>query len=227
MLRAIIFDCDGVLVDTEPLHLRMFQRVFAEEGLALTEAEYEERYLAMDDRGCFTAVLTDRGACVTEERVHDLIRRKSVYFEETMRESAPTFPGVVEFVRAAAKECPLAIASGALRQEVVFAVESLGARDCFQVIVAAEDVVNGKPDPEAYLTAMARLNEQVSFPTPLAAAECLVVEDSFHGVEAAKRAGMFCLAVTNSYPAEKLGHADWAVARLDELQLGQAKEAMK
>jgi HAD superfamily hydrolase (TIGR01509 family) len=225
MLRAIIFDCDGVLIDSEPVHFLMFRKVFAEEGITLTQADYEAKYLAMDDKGCFTAVLRDRGERASGERVAGMVRRKAVYFEQAMRADPPTFPGVAQFIRAAAARYLLAIASGALRREVEFAMDGIGVRDCFRVVVAAEDVTRGKPDPEAYLTAMAGLSRLEAAGGPLRPEQCLVVEDSFHGVEAAKRAGMLCLAVTNTYPADKLSRADWVVARLDEFDLRAAEKA--
>lgn len=221
MLRALIFDCDGVLVDSEPVHLSLFQKVLAEEGVTLTEEEYKASYLAMDDRGCFTAVLQDNGRTVTAEGLADLIRRKARYFVEAMSGEPPTFPGVADFVLAAAASYPLAIASGALRHEVEMAVDGLGLRHCFQALVAAEDVEKGKPDPEAYLSARDRLSAESVGGPPLRSDECLVIEDSLHGVEAAKGAGMFCLAVTNSYPAGSLRMADRVVSSLSEVDLEQ------
>ena len=221
MLRALIFDCDGVLVDSEPVHLSMFQKVLAEEGVTLTEEDYKANFLAMDDRGCFTAVLEHNERSITREGLADLIRRKAGYFEEEMSGRPPTFPGVVDFVQAAARSYPLAIASGALRHEVEMAIDGLGLRKCFQVLVAAEDVAKGKPDPEAYLAARDELNARSVKGPRLRSEECLVIEDSLHGVEAAKSAGMFCLAVTNSYPAESLRKADWVVSSLSEFDLDQ------
>ncbi|MBI2190788.1 MAG: HAD family phosphatase [Planctomycetes bacterium] len=226
MLRALIFDCDGVLVNSEPVHFRAFVRVLSESGVSLTESEYLERYLAMDDRGCFQAVFHDRGGRVEGEELVRLMDRKSAYYAQEMQAQAPTFPGVVEFVRGSALRHPLAIASGALRHEVEQAVRLLGIRDCFRCLVTAEDVARGKPDPEAYRTACVRLNALLRPARPIRPAECLVVEDSFHGVRAAKNAGMRCMAVTNSYPAEKLSEADWVVARLGELHLRHLAEAM-
>jgi len=221
MLRALIFDCDGVLVDSEPVHLSMFQKVLAEEGVTLTEEDYKASFLAMDDRGCFTAVLQHNERTVTREGLADLIRRKACYFEEAMSGRPPTFPGVVDFVRGAAMVYPLAIASGALRHEVEMAIDGLGLRECFRVLVAAEDVMKGKPDPEAYLAARDELSAMYVKGPPLRSEECLVIEDSRHGVEAAKSAGMFCLAVTNSYPAESLTRADRVVSSFAEFDLEQ------
>jgi HAD superfamily hydrolase (TIGR01509 family) len=209
-LRAVIFDFNGVIVDDEPLHLELFQRVMAEEGVSLTEEAYREKYLGYDDRGCFIAALSDAGRN-DSDRIDQLIARKAAYYQDTIKERCPLFPGVIELVRRLAESFPLAIASGALRDEIELVLGRGGIRDRFRVIIAAEDVSVCKPDPEGYLKALAALNASGPEKQPN---ECLVIEDSIAGIEAAKRAGMRCLAVTNSYAAEELREADWIVSSL-------------
>jgi HAD superfamily hydrolase (TIGR01509 family) len=221
MLRAIIFDFNGVIIDDEPLHLELFRRVLGEEGLGLTDADYHEKYLGYDDRGCFVAALTDAGraqAAAEATFINGLIARKAVYYRQAIDERL-LFPGVVEFVRRAARRFPLAIVSGALRPEIELVLGRGRIRDCFSVIIAAEDVSECKPHPEGYLKALAALNAHPSAQTAIQPAECLVIEDSVAGVEAARRAGMRCLAVTNSYRAEELAGADWVTASLAECEL--------
>ena len=212
MLRAIIFDCDGVIADTEPLHLAMFQRVLEQEGIELTREEYYGKYLALDDRSCFTTIHRDRGVPISREKLARLIEQKADFLEPVMRDRLHIFPGVVEFIREAWLRYPIAVASGALRHEVELVLHHAGVRTCFQVIVAAEDVVMGKPDPEPFLNACAQLSaSQVESFGPH---ECLVIEDSMPGVRAAHLAGMRCLAVTNSYPEDRLVDADRVVHSL-------------
>jgi HAD superfamily hydrolase (TIGR01509 family) len=130
------------------------------------------------------------------------------------------YPGVVEFVKKAQGWYRLAIASGAFRGEIKFALDKAGLRQAFPVIVSAQDVKNSKPHPEAFLLALQQINEKhpVPFP-PVRPEDCLVIEDSIHGVEGGHAAGMKCLAVSNSYPKEKLTRADLVVASLEELEL--------
>ncbi len=214
-LRAIIFDFNGVIVDDEPLHLELFRKVLLEEGLFLTDEDYHERYLGFDDRGCFTEALKDNNRtpdAADEEFIQALIERKAAYYRQAIEERFLLFPGVVEFIKSCAEKYPLAIASGALRPEIEFVLARGGISDCFKLIVAAEDVSECKPDPEGYLSALDLLNAISD--APIQAHECLVIEDSVAGVEAAKRAGMRCVAVTNSYAAEELKAADEIVASL-------------
>ena len=218
MLKAIIFDFDGVIADTEPIHLKMFQRVLAEEGITLTEEKYHQQYLALDDKGCFSAVLSDNGRQVDKKLVEEMIRRKSIYFDEYVKDNLIIFPGVVDFVRRVAQEYLLAIASGALRHEIEFGLESREIRQEFQAIVSAEDVEKGKPDPEAFLTALQELNNIQSSSAQIQPSECLVIEDSLHGIAAAYEAGMKCLAVTNSYSANELSEADWVTDSLEDYE---------
>ena len=226
MLRAFIFDCDGVLVDSEPVHLRCFKKILAEEEVMLTDEEYFDKFLAMDDHDCFKAVLEYKGREVDEIYLDELIKRKVEYFPTQMVGEPPTFRGVVDFVRNVSSRYPVAIASGALRHEIKFAVEGLEIADCFRFFVSAEDVAHGKPDPESYQTALTNLNGLGEVDGELLPQECIVVEDSVHGVNAAKGAGMFCLAVTNSYPPEKLGDADWVVAALSDFDIDEAERQM-
>ncbi len=221
MLRAIIFDCDGVIADTEPLHLAAFQKVLEEEGISLSKEEYFERFLALDDRGCFTRVYSENGRGLSGERLAELIARKASYIEPVMEQHLRLFPGSVEFIREASSIYPMAVASGALRREVELILRHGGVRDCFEAIVAAEDVSRSKPDPEPFLLARRLLS--VAMAVDLEPEACLVIEDSIHGVEAARMAGMRILAVTNSYPKEALTMADCVVDSLEGLSLSNVE----
>lgn len=216
MLRAIIFDCDGVIADTEPLHFAAFQRVLAEEGIALTKEDYYRYYLAFDDRGCFRKAFSN-SATLTTEKLAELIARKASYIEPVMRTHLRYFPGVADFIRRAAVKYPLAIASGALKREIEMVLDFGGVKDCFLAIVSAEDVARGKPDPESFLKAHGILNAHAA--VAISPQECLVIEDSLHGVEAASLAGMPVLAVTNSYSKDQLSKANLVVESLDGLSL--------
>ena len=214
MLKAIIFDFNGVIVDDEPLHLELFRRVLGEEGISLSDEDYHAKYLGYDDKGCFTAALADYGRAelANAEFIAELIERKAGYYRDAIEERMLLFPGVIELVKKLAAKYPMAIASGALRGEIEIVLQRGGIRDRFSEIIAAEDVTACKPDPEGYNMALAALN--ANFSDRIQPGECLVIEDSIAGIEAAKLAGMRCLAVTNSYSTDQLANADWIVATL-------------
>lgn len=215
MLRALLFDFNGVIVDDEPLHFRTFQRVFQEEHIPLAEAEYYARYLPMDDHSLVKAVYRDLERPLGAEELAGLVERKSRYYGAAMREGVRIFPGAPEFVRRAAGLYPLAVASGAAREEIEFILDAAHLREHFVAIVAAEDVAKGKPDPECFTKALAALNEARRLQQgPIPPEEALVVEDSPAGVRGAKAAGMRCLAITNSVSADRLQEADRVVPTL-------------
>jgi HAD superfamily hydrolase (TIGR01509 family) len=222
VLRAILFDFNGVLVDDEPLHLEMFQRVLAEEGVSLTREDYYSHYLGLDDRGCFAAVLARAGEPATLPRLMRLITRKASYYQERIREQGyPFFPGALDLVRgAAAAGRMLGVVSGALREEVEGALRQAGVLDLFKVLVTAEDVAEGKPDPEGYRRALEALNTLPPLPERLVHPhEVLAIEDSPAGLEAAAGAGLLTLGVAHTYPAAHLAEADAVVERVKDLAL--------
>lgn len=214
-IRAILLDCNGVIIDDEPIHLRLFQKVLKEEGIRLTRKEYFKLYLAMDDRSCFEDAFKRHGRPLSPAMLKDLIERKAAYYKKTIGQEAEIFPGVKTFVKEHVKNCILAVVSGALRREIDWILRRAEIQRFISVIISAEDVKNGKPHPECYRKGLAALNRLPRFrELPLKAGECLAVEDSIHGVEAAKRAGMKVLAVTNSYSKRDLSHADLIVSTL-------------
>ena len=228
MLRAVIFDCDGIIANNEPLHLRMFQRVLSEEGISLSEKDYYDIYLGMDDKDCFTNVFKANGQNLTPSRLHDLIERKSVFYEGAVKSELTFFPGALELIQAVSKEYPLAVASGALRHELELILEAGGVLNCFTAIVAAEDVRAGKPNPEGFLKALHAINSLSPKPNPfIHPDQCLVIEDSFAGVAGAKSAEMKCLAVTNSYPREVLHQADSIVDSLEGISVKTLEATFK
>jgi HAD superfamily hydrolase (TIGR01509 family) len=219
MLRAVIFDFNGIIVDDEPIHFKLFQRVLGEESIVLTEEDYYARYLGFDDRGAFMAGFREHSRPLSTEKLHELIERKAVYYQEAIRNHVTVFPGVKNLVTDLARLLPLAVASGALRHEIETILKTVGLLDHFRAIIAAEDVTQGKPDPEIYLKTLAALNALGGNGKPIEAADCLVIEDSKEGIRGARRAGMKCLAVTNSHPAELLGDADAVVKSLEDVKL--------
>jgi HAD superfamily hydrolase (TIGR01509 family) len=220
-LQAVIFDFDGVIVDSEPLHFRLFQRLLDEEGVPLSREDYDAIYLGMDDRECFTEALTRHGRTAALPKVPEMIDRKSRMLMAEIAETPPVLPGAVEFVRALVNLVPLAICSGALRREIESMLDHAGIRSCFAGIVSAEDVRHGKPHPEGFTKALALLNRIRD--SSIAPGACLVIEDSLAGIEGAKAAGMCCLAVGNSYPAAALRNAgaDRVIATLRDHPLDE------
>jgi beta-phosphoglucomutase len=218
MLRAVIFDFNGILVDDEPIHLELFRKVLEEEGLSLTDEDYYARYLGMDDRGCFRAVFKDRGRPLDDATLAKLIQRKAGYYRESIATRTVIFPGVETLVPALAQRLPLAVASGALREEIEMILKGVGLKEFFQVIVSAEDVSDGKPHPEIFVKALREINRVGARNEAIRSSECLVVEDSKEGILAAHRAGIKCLAVSNSHPADEL-RAEAVVGSLEEVTL--------
>jgi phosphoglycolate phosphatase/beta-phosphoglucomutase len=220
VLRAILFDFNGVLVDDEPIHLEIFQRVLAEEGISLSAEDYYAHYLGFDDRACFAAVLGKAGEAPTVPRLMRLIARKASYYQERIRRDGyPFFPGAVDLVRSlAARGTMLGVVSGALREEVEGALRQAGLLDLFKVLVTAEDVEAGKPDPEGYLRALEALNSQAPLPERLLHPhEVLAVEDSPAGLVAATEVGLPTLGVAHTYPASRLSEADVVAESLRDL----------
>ena len=200
MIRAVLFDFNGVIVDDEPVHFQLFQKVLAEEGVTLSKEDYYSKYLGMDDSDCIVTAAKDAGKPKVADKVQELIDRKAVYYDEAMKVNTPFVPGVLAFIQAIASKYYLAIVSGALRREVEMMLTRGKVRDAFSVIVAAEDIEHGKPNPEGYDKAMQLLNrDYVASADLLLPAECLVLEDSIWGIESATAAGMPAVAVTTSF----------------------------
>jgi HAD superfamily hydrolase (TIGR01509 family) len=218
-LRAAVFDFDGVIVDSEPLHFRLFQQLLAEEGIVLTRAAYDSIYLGMDDRDCFTTVLNTHGKPTSVSKVSQLIERKSALLMAEVKREVPLLPGAADLIRTLAQSVPVAICSGALRREIEAMLEQVGLVSLLVGIVSAEDVAHGKPNPEGYRAALRLVNRhpKISQAEEIHPETVLVIEDSIAGIEAGRAAGMRCLAVTNSYPmaALKRAGADAVVTTLE------------
>lgn len=219
MLHALIFDFDGVITDTEPLHYAVFHAVLGEVGISLSKDEYYSHYIGFDDKGCFEAALQAHGRTVSRAAIDDLVARKASAFMEQLRTRLMLYPGVEAFIHQAASRLPLGIASGALRHEIEYVLKEAGLWGCFSHITSAEDVARGKPDPEPFLHALKGLNTIPAFQAPLTAMECLVIEDSIPGILAAHAAGMKVLAVANTHRPEELVSAEWVSPSLETVDL--------
>ena len=217
VLQAVFFDFDGVIADTEPLHLRAYQAVLQADGIDLNKAEYYARYLGYDDVGLFDALAKDRHISLSDEKIDEWVAAKSSIVEEMLSSDAILFPGAAACVRMFAERVPLAVASGALEPEIEIVLQHAGLRSSFTAIASASDGVRGKPAPDLYLLAMAKLKDQS--PDAINPAACIAIEDSRWGLEAAQRAGLRCVAVTHTYPAAELGKADLVVETLSDLTL--------
>ena len=209
MIRAIIFDFNGVIADDETQHFHCFQQALDEHGLSLTNEEYYGIYLGMDERTCAAALLTARDGRCDRRLLQTIVERKAELFREHTASHQPLlFPDVVEFVKQAGTRYRLAIASGGRREQITGALrDTLIERD-FAVIVSADECAVGKPEPAIYSYTLKLLNAKEPRPPLITAAECLVVEDSMAGIRSAKTAGMRVLAIATTYPIEKLSEAD-------------------
>ncbi|MBD2022805.1 HAD family phosphatase, partial [Leptolyngbya sp. FACHB-36] len=222
MLKAVLFDFNGVIINDESVHETLINQLLVEENLRPKPGEFRQFCLGRSDRACITDLFTNRGRVLSDAYLDLLIARKA---ESYLREletltTLPIYPGLHDFIfQARAAKLKLAIVSGALRAEVGAVLQRTQLSDYFSVIVSGDDGIPSKPEPDGYLLAVERLNQQ--FPDlTLKPEECLAIEDTFVGIQAAKRAGISVVGVANTYPFHMLQRwANWAVDYLSDLEL--------
>jgi len=223
MLKAVIFDFDGVITDSEILHLRAFNKILARFNLEINRKDYYTKYLGYTDADCFKQLIADGLLDVDRRQIPKLIEQKNRVFEELAKTDGKTIEGVREFLNMLAQnKVPMAICSGALLTEIELLLEDAGLRHFFAVIVSAEHVKKGKPHPEGFLLTLEKLNKGRD--NPIEADQCIVIEDSLWGLQAAKAAGMHSIAVTNSYDAEQLHLAEKIVDKLSDLGMEDLRQ---
>jgi beta-phosphoglucomutase len=221
-LEAIIFDFDGVIADSERLHLRAFQEVLAPLGLSLPEEVYYADYLGYDDAGVFRKYASDQGLEWDQAMRDRLLAAKGERFEALTVSGEMLFPGAASFIREAAEAVPLAIASGALTHEIEEILGRAGLRECFRAIVGADQTERSKPSPDPYLEAFDRLRRSGRAIEP---SRTVAIEDSHWGLVSAATAKLRVVAVSTSYPAAELApHAELVVSGLDVLSLAALNE---
>jgi beta-phosphoglucomutase len=217
MIRAVIFDFNGILADDDPIHMQALKRVVEEEGLTFTEDEYMEHYLPLNDHDCFQTLWRKHSRALSNQQLKELIDRKSGYYFSAIEQKNVLFDGAANAVRAASGRGPVAIASGASIGEIRHILSAAGLLGCFATIVAAEDVRRGKPDPEPFQLAFERLKKACA---DLAPDECVAVEDSLGGIRSAQAAGIACLGIAHSYPKDRLAEAkpQWMIDSISDFE---------
>ena len=226
MIRALIFDFNGVLADDDPIHMEAFRETAKSEGLSFSDAEYLDKYLPLNDWDCFKTLFAAHGRPLAESKLNELIRRKSAHYFHAIADKTVLFSEAAAAIKAATLRCPLAIASGARAEEIRHILKQGGLEGCFSAIIAAEDVRFGKPHPEPFLRAHEKLKERDH---SLGLADCVAVEDSVGGIQSAHGAGMRCLAIAHSYSPERLRSEkpEWVIDSIADFVSWLEKEVSK
>ncbi|MER3430736.1 MAG: hypothetical protein C4324_06770 [Blastocatellia bacterium] len=208
MIKAILCDFNGVIIDDELIQHRAYREVFAPLGIDVTDEMYYAR-LGMDDKSFVGSILTEAGRESDTDTILNLTAAKTSYWRAIVMENLPLFPGIENFLRKMAREFTLGIVSMAKREEIDFVLEAAGISSLFQVIISAETVTKYKPNPECYRIGFreidaARIGDGH---LPMTHQECLVIEDTPAGVLAARAADLPVLAVHNTVPAVEMRKA--------------------
>lgn len=207
-VRAIVFDFDGVIANSEPLHFRALQELLASLGVALTEPDYYAKYVGYDDVGVFEIVGHEQGWALNGPKIEALVRSKAEIFDSLIESVDVLFPHAAACIEALGSSYPLGIASGALKPEIVKILRRYGLEGRFKFVVAAGDTPQSKPAPDPYRKAAALHG--------LPPSSCVAVEDSRWGIESAQAAGLRCVGITTTYPAAALGAADAIIDSLEQ-----------
>ena len=207
--RAVVFDFDGVLADTEHLHLVAFQDTFGARGWTLDRDTYFANYLGYDDRDLVRAFSSDHALGIGSTEIEAILLDKSRHYERRLAMGAVLFPTAAAAISSLGDSYRLAIASGSLRGEILAILRANNLADAFETVVGADDVVRSKPAPDSYAAAVQRLG--------VAPSSAVAIEDSQWGLTAARAAGLRTIGITTSYPAGALAVADTVVHSLDEV----------
>ena len=210
-MKIIIFDFDGVILDSENSHFIAFNEGLKNLNINISEDEYYSKYISLDDRGVITNVVNDKNISVTNEEIDMIIKNKNDYFESRLIDNSKLFPGVEELIIQLSKNFVLSIGSGANRSEIIKTLKNNNIYDYFEIIVSANEVNNPKPNPETYNRVLENINTDFNIN------EIIVIEDSPGGIEAAKSAGLKCIAITNTFDNKQLRKADIIVSNYEDI----------
>ena len=225
-LEAVFFDFDGVITDSEILHFRAFNQALAEYKIQITKKDYYTDYLGLSDFDFFKALCTKGLIKLDDEKTTQLLRRKTKIFEKLAKSQGSIIDGIPEFLTMLRQNnIPMAICSGAILSEIELILEQAQLRSFFEDIVSCEQIARGKPDPEGFFLALKKLNQKNR--DLIHSNQCVVIEDSHWGLEAANAAGMHSIAITNSYTAEQLAMAEKTVSHLSELNMTDLQKLCK
>lgn len=226
-LKAVLFDFNGVIINDEAIHQQLTEEIILEENLRPSADEFREVCLGRSDRACLEEILKRRGRIVTQEYLTKLITSKAEAYQHQLEamDKLPIYPGLEDLIfKLRVAQLPMGIVSGALRCEIELVINRANLAQHFCVIVAGDDIKVSKPEPDGYLLAVEKINQQ--YPNlNLRSNECLVIEDTPAGIEAAKRAGMQVVGVANTYPFHMLQRqANWTVDYLNDLELERVQQ---
>ena len=202
--RAAVFDFNGTLSDDEPILYRIYEEMFEAQGRPLTQRQYIEELAGHSEEEII-------GSWLGRDRpdLDALVAERIARYQEAVADCSTVYPEVREAVRYAAERVPVAIVSGAAREEIVPVVEAAGLAPLVAALVAADDVAQGKPHPEGYLRVLELLGDGIR------ADEVLVFEDTEVGVAAAKAAGMYCVGITRTLGPARVAAADELIPEID------------
>ena len=220
-IRAIVLDFNGTLAQDDHVMAPLFVEMFASVGLRLTEEEYVRELAALPDRQVSELALRRAGLPVEDKHRDALVQARRQGYLAAVAQRPPIEEHALEFVRAAAAQVELAITSGAFREEIESVLAAACVRHYFKTVVSIDDVVNGKPHPEGFLTALAQLNAVSRADPPIEPRQVVAVEDATDGARAARAAGMRVAAVRGPGYDPASGYADLQVDRLDLTALSQ------
>ena len=214
---GVVFDFDGVIANTEPLHLQAFQEVLDQTPMSLSKEAYESTYLGYDDIGVFTHLANDQQVVLSPDEISSLIARKGERYTQLVENKHDIFPEARDCIERLAGSYELGIASGALRHEIETILLASSLRSHFSVIAAADDVEHSKPEPDTYRLAVKLLCLAMGRPT--SPNGFVAIEDSLWGIQSAHAAGLPCIAVTTTYAKNKLAIANHIVPSLVDIDL--------
>ncbi len=208
MIKAILMDFNGIIIDDETLQMKAYQEVLHDEGIDLTEEKYYS-CLGMNDRTFLDLMYQDANKELSADKRREVVTNKTAVWREIIDKGIPLFDGVENFIRKMEQEFALGLVSMARREEIEYVLEKTGLRDCFLSIVSADDIATHKPDPQCYLTGFSEVDAMRTRlgGNPIIHHDCVVIEDSPPGILAGKRAGLKTLGITNTVSAEKLREA--------------------
>lgn len=223
MLRAVIFDFDGVITDSEILHLKAFNQALAPFNIQISTDDYYNNYLGLTDRDLFNFMVEKNLLHADGKKIGKLLEQKTKTFEKLAKSECKIIKGVRQFLQMLKQNNILtAICSGALLNEIKIILNSNNLTNFFELIVSAEQIKRGKPHPDGFELTLKKLNKPKS--QNILPSECIVIEDSHWGLEAAAAARMHTIAVTNSYTAEQLSAAEKITDNLANLAISNLQK---